>query len=106
MTRSTTYSSRPRSATALALSLALSFALTDCAATRSTTCSDGKGNELICPASTHCSAENHRCVTDAEESACVDHVDGDPCKLFDADGRCHGGVCVALFCGDGLVSGL
>src|SRR5258706_6444482 len=75
----------------LFVTLAASLALAGCAATRSTTCSDGKGTDLICPASTHCSTANHRCVTDAEESACAAHIDGDACKLFDADGACHAG---------------
>ncbi|HET7542243.1 MAG TPA: hypothetical protein VFK05_20385, partial [Polyangiaceae bacterium] len=101
MNEMASFKARLRLAALLSATVVIGFAFPGCVTTVSIECANG----LICPSGSRCDDTNHRCVTDPEQSPCIDHVDGDACKLFSADGACHAGVCVVLFCGDGIVNG-
>jgi hypothetical protein len=73
-----------------------SLALAGCLSPGAALCGDG----VICPADSRCDVQHHRCVTAAEEAACVDLADGASCTLIRAPGVCTAGACVPRICGD------
>src|SRR5204862_444245 len=68
----------------------------------SSVCSDGR----ICPANTRCDVVHHLCVgiENTQEVACVGLAEGGDCTLAGAKGKCHGGLCELLTCGDGVLT--
>jgi hypothetical protein len=65
-------------------------------------CADG----VVCPADTACDDIHHGCVRPSQLTSCAGLPDGDTCPIDGpADGLCDAGVCVRIFCGDGIVNG-
>ena len=66
----------------------------------STVCQDGS----ICPPSSRCDTDRHRCITTLQELPCNGLAQGDGCTFANAVGACRAGVCEPFFCGDGFVT--
>jgi hypothetical protein len=76
------------------------LALTGCFEPSSVTCDDGR----ICPSSTRCDTMNHRCVTPAQDAACMGKMEGASCAVMNTPGTCSAGACQTHYCGDGIRS--
>ncbi len=69
--------------------------LAGCVETASVTC----GN-IVCPLTTGCSADNLRCLDQAQLDACAQEADGTPCSYQGVSGACFNGYCVDTDCGN------
>ena len=76
------------------------LALAGCLEPSSITCADG----TVCAADLVC-APVHGCASPERVAACAGVADGDACEVETVPGVCNQGVCAALVCGDGLVTG-
>lgn len=71
-----------------------------CVGSDATRCEDGR----VCPSGTTCTAQF--CVTSSQRQACGGLDDLAACVLDDdIAGLCRDGACIAIRCGDGLVTG-
>jgi hypothetical protein len=60
---------------------------------------------LVCPAGSVCSADESRCIANAQLAACRGVADGADCIVSDANGTCREGVCEPWHCGDQVRNG-
>ncbi|MBL0215824.1 MAG: DUF4215 domain-containing protein [Myxococcales bacterium] len=57
----------------------------------------------MCPADSVCLADQDRCVTTIALDACSDKQEVDDCLIGTSTGKCVGGACTIVACGNGIV---
>lgn len=73
-----------------------------CVESSTVTCDDGR----TCGAGLSCDPIHHLCVSSKARDACNGKIDDEECSYGTTVGACDMGVCIEVFCGDGVRLGL